>query len=137
MVVAAGGNTGSQSATMVIRAMSLGEFDVKNYFEVIWKELRIGVLLGSLVGVLIFVQIKLLTVGNVPPEINLLHIAFAVGLALMIQIITSTLLGSALPLIANLMRADPAAVAAPVITTVVDVTGMVIYFLLAKWFLGL
>jgi len=137
MVVAAGGNTGSQAATMVIRAMSLGEFQPKDFLEVIWKELRIGVLVGLCVGIAIYLQINILTVGEFPSAISAGAVAITVGLALMMQIITSTVLGASLPQIARACNVDPAAVASPVITTVVDVTGLVIYFMLAKAFLGI
>lgn len=137
MVVAAGGNTGSQSATMVIRAMSLGEFNPKDFLSVIWKEARIGMLLGGSVGIAVFAQIQVFQFGALPNDVSILSIALVVSLSLMLQITTSTLLGSSLPLLAKLMRADPAAVASPVITTVVDVTGMLIYFLLATAFLPL
>ena len=137
MVVAAGGNTGSQSATMVIRAMSLGEFGPKDFAAVIWKETRVGMMLGALVGVAIFVQIQVIQFGALPETISLLWVALTVSLSLMVQITSSTLLGASLPLLARLIRADPAAVASPVITTVVDVTGMLIFFLLATAFLNL
>ncbi len=137
MVVAAGGNTGSQSATMVIRAMSLGEFSPQDFLSVIWKEIRIGVMLGAVVGFCIFLQIQLVQFGGVPEGLSLFRVACVVGFALMLQITSSTLLGASLPLLARLMNADPAAVASPVITTVVDVSGMLIYFLLAKAFLGI
>tara|TARA_R110002096_G_scaffold26518_28_gene81871 strand:+ start:178 stop:1551 length:1374 start_codon:yes stop_codon:yes gene_type:complete len=137
MVVAAGGNTGSQSATMVIRAMSLGEFNPKDFLEVIWKEIRIGALLGSVVGICIFVQIQVIQFGDIPETVNLFLVACVVGMALMFQIITSTLLGASLPLLAKLVNADPAVVASPIITTVVDVTGLLIYFGLAKLMLGI
>lgn len=137
MVVAAGGNTGSQSATMVIRAMSLGEFSPKDFVVVIWKEARIGFLLGALVGLAIFLQVQFIQFGSVPETTKMINVALVVGLSLMMQIITSTVLGSSLPLLAKLVRADPAVVASPVITTVVDATGMLIYFLLAQTFLQL
>jgi len=137
MVVASGGNTGSQSATMVIRAMSLGEADTKDFLEVVWKEMRIGLMIGSLVGLCMFLQIKFIPVGTMPEDISAIRIALVVGLALMVQITTSTVLGASLPHLARLMRADPAAVASPVISTVVDMTGLLIYFSLAKALLGL
>lgn len=137
MVVAAGGNTGSQSATMVIRAMSLGEFQPKDFMEVIWKEMRIGLLIGLCVGIAIYLQINIITIGEMPSHVSASAIAITVGLALMLQIATSTLLGASLPQIARAFNMDPAAVASPVITTVVDVTGLVIYFMLAKAFLGI
>ncbi|MEM0967805.1 MAG: magnesium transporter [Verrucomicrobiota bacterium] len=135
-VVASGGNTGSQAATMVIRAMSLDEFRPRDFWEVIWKEARIGVLLGSLVGICIFAQITFLPFVGLPEGVQAWEVGITVGVALLCQITCSTLFGAALPLIAQLIRLDPAAVAAPVITTFVDVTGILIYFLLAKAILG-
>ena len=134
MVVAAGGNTGGQSATMVIRAMSLGELDAKSALRVLWKELRIGLVIGTLVGVVIAIQINffLLPGTTVPAAYPLGTIAIMVGIALAVQITASTLLGAALPMLARAAKLDPAVVASPAITTLVDVTGLVIYFGLAQ-----
>lgn len=137
MVVAAGGNTGSQAATMVIRAMSLGELGPKAFLDVIWKEMRIGFLLGGLLGLCIALQIRFLLPHHLIGEVgaSLLEIASVVGVALTAQVTTSTLTGAALPLGARAIRLDPAVVASPAITTLVDVTGMLIYFSLARWLL--
>jgi len=134
-VVASGGNTGSQASTMVIRAMSLGEFNPKNFGEVLWKELRIGFSLGSTVGICIFLQITFLNFAELPVEVDAAQVGLTVGLALVFQITCSTIIGASLPLMARLVRLDPAAVAAPVITTVVDVIGLLIYFSVAQSFL--
>lgn len=136
MVVAAGGNTGAQSATMVIRSMALGELGPRQFGRVIWKELRIGSLLGLLIGVCVGLQVHFLLPGSLFGEASLLHTALVVGIALTAQICTSTLIGAALPLLARLARLDPAVVASPAITTIVDVTGCVIYFTLARVLLG-
>ena len=135
MVVAAGGNTGAQSATMVIRAMSLGELDTREFWRVIWKEGRIGVMLGSLLGLCVALQINfLLPSGFDTGTVSVLRIGFVVGLSLMAQVVTSTLIGAGLPLLAKKVNLDPAVVASPAITTLVDMSGSVIYFGLAGWF---
>jgi magnesium transporter len=132
MVVAAGGNTGAQSATMVIRAMSLGELDTREFWRVIWKEGRIGFLLGTLLGGCVALQIQfLMPPGMITGSLTPLSVAIVVGVSLMAQVLTSTLIGAALPIGAKKMRLDPAVVASPAITTVVDVTGSIIYFTLA------
>lgn len=132
MVVAAGGNTGAQSATMVIRAMSLGELDTREFWRVIWKEGRIGILLGALLGLCVALQIRfLLPAGLIGKSLDPFSIALVVGLALMAQVLTSTLTGAALPIAAKKLRLDPAVVASPAITTIVDVSGSIIYFALA------
>lgn len=137
MVVAAGGNTGAQSATMVIRAMSLGELGTREFWRVVWKEGRVGMMLGSLLGCCVALPIAVFMPdagGEGMPGPS--SIALVVGCAIMLQVLTSTLIGAALPLAAKKMKLDPAVVASPVITTVVDVTGSVIYFSLAQAIFG-
>jgi len=145
MVVATGGNTGAQAATMVIRAMSLGEFTPRAFVAVVWKELRIGLLMGALLGLLIaslgflLIQFTLIPAGvvEIPPEYSLSSILLTVGLSLTAQVGCSTLLGAGLPMLASALKMDPAIVASPAITTVVDVLGLFIYFGLAAMLLGL
>lgn len=140
MVVAAGGNTGGQASTMVIRAMSLGELIPGTASRVIWKEFRLGIILGCTLGC----SIAILTIFILPafrpelPEgITFTRFGLTVAIALAAQITTSTVIGALLPLGARAIRLDPAVVAAPAITTVVDVSGMVIYFTIAQAVLGL
>lgn len=136
MVVAAGGNTGSQAATMVIRAMSLGELTPGQFARVVWKELRIGLALGCLLGGCVALQVYyLLPSAFNPQELSLLKVGTVVGISLAAQVASSTSIGASLPLIARACRLDPAVVASPAITTLVDVTGMIIYFGLAKMLL--
>lgn len=135
MIVAAGGNTGGQSAIMVIRAMSLGEFSQKKFFLVIWKELRIGLLIGLILGIAIGLQIYLFPLSK--PTISAEKFALTVFLGLIFQVTTSTVIGATLPIMAKYLKVDPAAVASPVINTLVDISGLVIYFSLAKIILGL
>ncbi|GAA5494387.1 magnesium transporter [Rubritalea squalenifaciens DSM 18772] len=140
MVVAAGGNTGGQASTMVIRAMALGELEPGTTMRVALKELRLGLLLGSLLGIgmaLITVFVVPMFYDGMPESIGFTKFAIAIAFALITQITTSSLVGSLLPIGARAAKIDPAVVAAPAITTIVDVTGMVIYFLIAKSILGL
>jgi magnesium transporter len=134
MVIAAGGNTGAQSATMVIRAMSLGELDTREFRRVIWKEGRVGIMLGCLLGFCVALQINfLLPSGLDTCPVSVFQVGLVVGLSLMAQVFTSTLIGAGLPLIAKKVNLDPAVVASPAITTLVDMSGSVIYFGLAGW----
>lgn len=145
MVVATGGNTGAQAATMVIRAMSLGEFTPGAFFAVVWKELRTGMLMGALLGLLIAVigylvihfALEPMDIVEIPDGYSLDTILLTVGIALMVQVACSTLLGAALPMMASALKMDPAVVASPAITTVVDVLGLFIYFGLGAILLGL
>lgn len=135
MVVAAGGNTGGQASTMVIRAMAVGELGAGSTARVAWKELRLGLILGSLLGICIALTtifVLPLFYSGIPVEIGVVRFGAAVAISLMAQITTSTLVGSLLPIGARRVKIDPAVVAAPAITTIVDVSGMVIYFLVAK-----
>ncbi len=132
MVVAAGGNTGAQSATMVIRAMALGELGPAQFLRVVWKELRIGAILGSLLGICVGLQVQFLLPASATGDAKLFETALVVGLALTAQILTSTLIGGSLPILARVAKLDPAVVASPAITTLVDVSGSVIYFSLAR-----
>lgn len=135
MVVAAGGNTGGQAATMVIRAMSLGELEAGSTSKVITKELALGVILGAILGCCIAViTLFILPMFNpqLPEGVTLTTFALAVSVALGAQITTSTLSGALLPLGARAIKLDPAVVAAPAITTLVDISGMVIYFTAAQ-----
>ena len=143
MVVAAGGNTGGQASTMVIRAMALGELDQGSTMRVMWKELRLGLMLGSLLGLgMAIITITIIPsfasiADKMPPEIGFIKFAIAIAISLAVQITSSTLVGSLLPIGARAAKIDPAIVAAPAITTIVDVSGMVIYFFVAKAILGL
>jgi len=133
MVVAAGGNTGAQSATMVIRSMSLGELGPSEFWRVVWKEGRIGGLLGGMLGLCDAVQSRFQLPGSLSPEgVSLFQVAAVVGISLMAQVVTSTLIGASLPILARMARLDPAVVASPAITTAVDVSGSIIYFTLAS-----
>ncbi|MCX7775254.1 MAG: magnesium transporter [Spirochaetaceae bacterium] len=138
MLADTGGNTGSQSATVVVRALALKEITPKDALKVIWKELRIGLLLGLVLGVLAFVRV-LLTGGGVslPGGIDLSMVGLAIAIALSIQVITATLIGALLPLGAAALHLDPALIASPALTTVVDITGLFIYFSTAKAILHL
>lgn len=140
MVIAAGGNTGGQASTMVIRAMALNELDASDARQVAWKELRLGALLGLVLGLcLAVVAIFLLPIfrEEVSPGISFPIFGCAIAIALGVQVAASTLIGALLPLGARAIKLDPAVIAAPAVTTVVDVTGMVIYFTIAKAVLGL
>lgn len=140
MVVAAGGNTGGQAATMVIRAMSLGELEQGAASKVILKELSLGIMLGLIMGASIAaVTLFILPAFHpeIPPGISYSTFALSVSLSLTIQIAVSTLTGALLPIGARAIKLDPAVVAAPAITTLVDIFGMVIYFSAARAILGL
>lgn len=137
MLAGTGGNTGSQSATMVVRALSLKEITPKDALLVLWKELRVSLMLGLVLGLMAFLRVVLLSPASQAPEgITMVSIGLAIAVALSLQVISATVLGAALPLAAAKLGTDPALVASPALTTVVDITGLLIYFSTAKLMLG-
>ncbi len=138
MLADAGGNTGSQSATVVVRALALNEVRPSNILRILRKELTIAILLGLLVGLFALLRVLLMSRGIETPEgFPLQLIAVAIGVAMMSQVVTATLVGALLPLAAARVNLDPAIVASPALTTMVDVTGLLLYFGIVKLILGL
>ena len=138
MVVAAGGNSGGQAATMVIRAMSLGEVSTGMAMRIAWKEMQTGLLLGATLGVAMGAFIYfLLPMLQAQTDVTYARLALAVSASLLIQVFSSTLLGALLPIGARSIRLDPAVVSSPSLASTVDVTGMLIYFSAAKFILSL
>jgi magnesium transporter len=138
MVVAAGGNSGGQAATMVIRAMSLGEVNPGTALRIAWKEMQTGLLLGATLGLAMGLFIYfLLPLIQEQHEVSYTRLAFTVSGALLMQVFSSTLLGALLPLGARAIRLDPAVVSSPSLASTVDVTGMLIYFSAARFILSL
>jgi len=134
MVADTGGNTGSQAATVVIRAMALGQIKVKQWLKILFKEAKISVLLAGVIGLITFGKVLLLsTLWNIqlPGDLTLAFIGIGISIALSLQVISSTLIGASLPLLVRRLGGDPAVVASPAITTLVDVTGLLIYFSIA------
>ena len=140
MVVAAGGNSGGQAATMVIRSMALGEISAGNALRVAWKETRTGFFLGLSLAVAIAAFISLI-LPHLQKEtgspFTFHHLAFAVAIALTVQVLSATVLGALLPICARAIKLDPAVVSAPSLASTVDVSGMMIYFTVAGAILNL
>lgn len=133
MMVDTGGNTGSQSATVVIRALALKEITPKDTFRVLFKEFKISLMLALTLGALAFVNVSFLSrSAQIPEGYTLGIVGFAIALSLSIQVISSAFVGTVLPLVVSKLKFDPAVVASPAITTIVDITGLIIYFSVAK-----
>lgn len=140
MVVAAGGNSGGQAATMVIRAMALGEINPGNALRISWKEARTGLFLGLSLGVAIAAFITLILPHLQPhteAHFDFPHLALAVAAAITLQVLSATVLGALLPLGARAIKLDPAVVSSPSLASTVDISGMLIYFVTAAAILGL
>jgi magnesium transporter len=131
MVVAAGGNSGGQAATMVIRAMALGEISTGNALRIAWKEARTGIFLGLTLGLTMaaFITFVLPSLQRgTGAGFDFFQLAFAVSVALTVQVFSATVLGALLPICARAIKLDPAVVSAPSLASTVDVSGMMIYF---------
>jgi magnesium transporter len=136
MLADTGGNTGSQSATLVVRALAIREIFPRDVLRVLWKEFKVGLPMAVLLAGLAFGRVVFFAGGSSRPEgYPLTTIGLAVGAALGLQVLTSTLIGSLLPLAAAKLKFDPAIVASPALTTIVDITGLIIYFATAKFLL--
>ena len=136
MLMGTGGNSGSQSSVTVIRALSLDELQLRDIGRVLWKELQTSVLCGLVLAVVCFVKILLvdrMLMGN--PDITVM-MDVVVCLALCVTVVIAKLVGCALPMAAKRMKLDPAVMASPFITTIVDALSLLVYFLFAKALLG-
>lgn len=129
MLMDTGGNTGSQAATIIIRALAIGDIKGSDLLKVLWKEFKVSFLTAIVIAFIAFGRVMLMSRSTViPPQFELANIAFAIAVALSLQVVSSTIIGAALPLIVSRLKMDPAVVASPAITTIVDITGLIIYF---------
>ena len=128
MIADTGGNAGSQAAAVVIRALSLGQVSVRHWLRIIFKETKVGFLLGGCLFFLAFLKVILLSSHANIGGHSLSTLAFAIALALSLQVLTSIVIGTALPLVVKCFQGDPSVAASPAITTLVDITGMLLYF---------
>ena len=125
-----GGNSGSQSSVTVIRAMSLGDVEFGDLFRVLWKELRVAVLCAATLGAVVFAKVMVIDRKSV-------SVAVVVALTIVVTIVIAKLVGCLLPMLAKRLGLDPAVMASPFITTVVDALSLLVYFAVATRILGL
>ncbi len=131
LIISSGGNSGSQAATLIIRAMALGEVTLSNWWRVMRREFLSGLFLGTLLGIIGFIRIAAWTLFTDLYGPHWLLIAFTVGLTLVGVVLWGTLSGSMLPMLLKKLGFDPAVSSAPFIATLVDVTGLILYFSIA------
>jgi magnesium transporter len=132
LIISSGGNSGSQASTLIIQAMAVGEISLNDWWRVMRREILSGLLLGSVLGIIGFLRIFIW--HSITPEVYGEHwqmIGVTVGAALVGVVLWGTLCGSMLPMVLKRLGADPAVSSAPFVATLVDVTGLVIYFSLA------
>ncbi|MBN1246947.1 MAG: magnesium transporter [Anaerolineae bacterium] len=129
LLIGTGGNAGSQTTSTIIRALSVGEVEKQDALRVLWHEVRVGLLLGVLVGLAGFLRAFIFD--------GTLELGLTIGVAIGIIVFWSSSVGSLLPLFATLIRVDPALISGPLMSTLVDATGLFIYLSVAQLVLGL
>lgn len=130
IIMGTGGNSGNQSSTLVIRGMSTGEIELTDWKKVFAKEFQVSLLVGLLLAIINFIRIMIMeSVG--------IKVALVVSITMMMTVISSMLVGGLLPILAKKLKVDPAIMAAPLITTVVDACGLIIYFNIANLILNM
>ncbi len=130
MLMDTGGNSGNQSSTLIIRGLAVGEITAKDWLKVLWKEIRISSIVGIVLSAVNFLRLILI-------ERVELIIALTVSTTLLVTVITAKMVGGTLPLLAKKLRLDPAIMAGPLITTIVDAISLILYFLIAQKLLGI
>lgn len=131
LIVSSGGNSGSQASTLIIRALALGEITVGDWWKIMRKEIQTGVLLGLILGVLGFARVGVWNMFTNLYGEHWLYIGLTIGASVMFVVLWGTIMGSMMPLLLKHLGADPATSSAPFIATLVDVTGLIIYFSIA------
>ena len=135
MIMGTGGNSGSQSSVMVIRGISLGEIEIKDILKVLWKEIRVSVLCGVSLAIACFIKIMLVDGMMLHTEGVDKLVALVVALTLCATVICAKVIGCVLPILAKILKLDPAVMASPFITTIVDAVSLLVYFGIAKNFI--
>jgi magnesium transporter len=137
LIISSGGNSGSQAASLIIRAMALKELGLKDWWYVMRKEVLSGLMLGTILGTIGFVRIVLWQViGIYDYGIYWLWVAISVSVSLIVIVLWGTLSGSLIPFLLRRIGLDPATASAPFVATLVDVTGLIIYFSISAVFLA-
>ena len=134
MLMGTGGNAGNQTSTLIIRGLALGEITVKDYFKVLFKEIRVSLICGVALAIANFGRMWLLNLLGMQPVDGITTI-IVVSIAVLGTVVVAKVIGCTLPIAVKLVHLDPALMAGPMITTIVDAVSLMIYFALAKWLL--
>ena len=129
MLMGTGGNSGNQVSTLIIRGLALGEVHIKDYFRVLWKEIRVSLMVGIILAVANYGRMLILNLFGSETQSSVILV---VSLSVAAVVVVSKTIGCTLPIVAKLLKLDPALMAGPLITTLVDTISLVIYFALAK-----
>jgi magnesium transporter len=136
LVISCGGNTGSQAATMLVRALALGEVSPSEWMRVAGRELITGFGLGAILGILGVATVSIANRLGFVDAGDPVRMGLAVGLSVVVIVTWATMVGSMLPMILRKLGLDPATSSTPLVATLMDVSGLTIYFLVAFAVLG-
>ncbi|MBF8457015.1 magnesium transporter [Kaistella sp. G5-32] len=137
LIISSGGNSGSQAATLIIRAMALQEITLKDWWYVMRKEIVSGICLGGILGAIGFIRIMIWQkTGLFNYGEYWVYVALSISFSLVLIVLWGTLSGSMIPFVLKRLKLDPATSSAPFVATLVDVTGLIIYFTIAGFFLS-
>ena len=136
LIISSGGNSGSQASTLIIQAMALGEVTLADWWRVMRREIISGLMLGAILGIIGFLRVSVWTTFSTIYGAHWLLMAFTVSCSLVGVVLWGTLSGSMLPLLLKKLGFDPATSSAPFVATLVDVTGLMIYFNIAMIIFG-
>jgi len=131
LIISSGGNSGSQASTLIIQAMALGEVTIADWWRVMRREIMSGLMLGVVLGIIGFLQVIIRSQFSDVYGVHSFLVAVTIGFSLVGVVLWGSLMGSMLPLVLKKLGADPATSSAPFVATLVDVTGLVIYFSIA------
>lgn len=127
LLIDSAGNAGSQSATLMIRSLAIGDVETKDWFRLLGKEFVVSLLLGITMAL----GVSLVASFRAPEYI------FVIALTMVLAVMTGSLIGMLLPFIFTKLKIDPATASAPLITSIADISGVIIYFSIASWYMGL
>ncbi len=129
LLIGTGGNAGSQSTSTIIRALAVGDLEKRDFLRALWHELRAGLILGVVMAAVAYLRAITWATGSA--------LALTVSLAVFSIVVWANSLGALLPIAAAKLGIDPTVVSGPAMSTLVDATGLFIYFSIARWILGL
>ncbi len=132
LIISSGGNTGTQAASLLIRAISLEEIEHADWLRVIVRELRTGLILGAVLGVLAFVVVVTLNASGIVTDTRAASVGLTVGISILAIVIWGVTIGSMFPIILDRIGLDPATISSPLVATLMDVSGLVIYLACAS-----
>jgi len=136
LIISSGGNSGSQAATLVIRAMAVGEITLSDWWSIMQREILSGLMIGLILGSLGFFQVALLANFSTVINVHWILLGITISISIIGIVLWGTLSGSMLPFMLKRLGADPATSSTPLVTTIVDIVGLIIYFTVAIIILG-